>query len=83
MQFLSPSDIHRYKVEQHDVFKFQSGALEVFISWRAKNNRGSGVQKSPSGVQGQSPSMEVWGTKFPEAGALFQFIYEIKLPRDS
>ena len=32
MQFLTPSDIYRYKFEQHDVFKFQSGALEVFRS---------------------------------------------------
>ena len=56
IQFLTPSDIYRYKVEQHDVSKFQSsGTLEVFKSWGQKISGVCGDRSPPVGSRGKAP----------------------------
>ena len=66
MQFLSPSDIYRYEVQQHEVVKFQSGALEVFRSWRQRITGVWGTEVRPVGSRGKAP-LGGLGTKSPRS----------------
>ena len=52
------------KVQQHDVFKFQSGALEVFRSWRQRITGVWGTEVRPVGSKGKAP-LEGMGDKVP------------------